>query len=301
MYHLRVGTEMPPKMRTASRGIRRFNTPNDVTEGPCASFSRSSGRGGPRGRIIWPQGSQSSSERRAGTSFGDTGSDYPKVPTATLEEIAAGFFEDSDYQPYEEIDRGNVMVTLGEFMKLKPPSFLGAKSTEDSQVFLDEMDKICTALDCSSCRAVELTGFRLTEAFMDRFLPESVKDTKAQEFETLMQTERERIKRKIEVGHTEIGVERERSKRNRGEESSRYKDHSRGKDVNIAGQQGRRDGNLLRGSTFSNPPNQRRNFQFRSPPRSSDFSGVNYIRAMSNGMTNSNPRQSGSGSFLHFL
>ncbi|WRX28545.1 zinc finger protein [Theobroma cacao] len=96
-------------------------------------------------------------------------------------------FEDSDYQPYEEIDWENVMVTLGEFMKLKPPSFLGAKSTEDSQVFLDEMDNICTALDCSSCRAVELIGFRLTEAFMDRFLPESVKDTKAQEFETLMQ------------------------------------------------------------------------------------------------------------------
>ncbi|EOX99911.1 Uncharacterized protein TCM_008910, partial [Theobroma cacao] len=123
-------------------------------------------------------------------------------------------FEDSDYQPYEEIDRGNVMLTLGDFMKLKPPSFSGAKSIEDPQVFLDKMDKIYTTLGCSSHRAVELIGFRLTEvaqiwfatlkrcrpfssasftweeftqAFLDRFLPESVRYAKAHEFKTLMQ------------------------------------------------------------------------------------------------------------------
>ncbi|EOY16839.1 Uncharacterized protein TCM_035732 [Theobroma cacao] len=167
-------------------------------------------------------------------------------------------FEDSDYQSYEEINWGNVMVTLGEFMKLKPPSFLGAKSTEDPQVFLDEMDKICTALGCSSHQVVELTGFRMmevvqiwfatlkhcrlpgsapfswekfTQAFMDRFLLESVRDAKAQEFETLMQalgmtvsdydiqftqlsrytpylvqTERERIKRFIKGLHRTIYI-----------------------------------------------------------------------------------------------
>ncbi|EOY08662.1 Uncharacterized protein TCM_023639 [Theobroma cacao] len=190
---------------------------------------------------------------------------------------------------------------------------------------------------------------------MDRFLLESVRDAKAQEFETLVQaprmivsnydiqftqlsryapylvqTERERIKRfikglhrpiyrilvsqrftsypevvdaarKIEAGHTEVRVERERSKKNQGEGSSKYRDPSRGEDVNIAGQQGQRDGNLLRGSAFFSPPNQRKNFQFRSPPRSSDFSGVTYKWAMSNGITNSNPRQSGRwGSFCTF-
>ncbi|EOY00337.1 Uncharacterized protein TCM_010187 [Theobroma cacao] len=188
-----------------------------------ATKEGSSERGGPIGQIARPQSSQSFSKRRADTSFGDTGGDYPEVPTATLEEIAAGLqgltqecaefkrqgvcqpnetmgssFEDSDYQPYKEIDRGNVMVTLGEG-------------------------------------------------------------------------------------------------------SFRYKNPSRGKDVDIAGQPGQRDGNLLRGSTFSSPPNQRRNFQFRSPPHSSDFSGINYRWAMSSGMTNLNPRQSGQwGRFCTF-
>ncbi|EOY25966.1 Uncharacterized protein TCM_027334 [Theobroma cacao] len=221
------------------------------------------------------------------------------VPVLGIREVIILSFKDSDYQPYEEIDRGNVMVTLGDFMKLKPPSFSGAKSTEDPQVFLDEIDKICTALGCFSRGAVELTGFRLTkamqiwfatlkccrpsgstpliweeftQAFMDRFLLESL----SRYAPYLVQTERERIKkfikglhwpiyrilvsqiftsypkvvdvaRKIKAKRKEVGVERERSKRNRGEGSSKYKDPSRGKDANIVGQLGRRDGNLLRG------------------------------------------------------
>lgn len=262
-------------------------------------------------------------------------------------ETMGSSFEDLDYQPCKEIDWGNVTVTLGEFMKLKPFSFSGVKSTEDPQVFLDEMDKICTALGCSSHQIVELTGFRLTDvaqiwfsmlkrckppsfapltweeftqAFINRFLLENMRDAKSHEFETLIQvpgmtvsdydiqftklsryasylvqTERERIKRfikglhrpiyrilvsqtfrsypeivdafkKIEAGRTKVRVERERSKRNRGEGSFRYKDPNRGKDANVVGQPGRRDGNLLGGSTFSSPLNQRINFQFRSPP-----------------------------------
>ncbi|EOY14216.1 Uncharacterized protein TCM_033634 [Theobroma cacao] len=151
---------MPPRTRATSRGIRGFNALDEAMEGPIASFSRSSGRGGPRGQIVGPQGNQSSSERRACTSFGDTGGDYPEVPIATLKEIAIGLrgltqdftefkrqrvyqpnetmrssFEDLDYQPYEEIDQGNVMVTLGEFMKLKSPSFSSAKSTKIHKYF----------------------------------------------------------------------------------------------------------------------------------------------------------------------
>ncbi|WRX16069.1 hypothetical protein QQP08_008556 [Theobroma cacao] len=146
-------------------------------------------------------------------------------------------FEDSDYQPYKEIDRGNVMVTLGDFMKLKPLSFSGVKSIEDPQVFLDEIDKICTALGCSSHWAVELTSFRLTKAPGMTMSDYDIQFTQLSRYAPYMvQTERERIKR--------------------------------GKNVDIAGQPGRRDGNLLRGSTFSSPPNQRRNFQFRSPPHS---------------------------------
>ncbi|EOY14302.1 Uncharacterized protein TCM_033651 [Theobroma cacao] len=105
----------------------------------------------------------------------------------------------------------------------------------------------------------------------------------------------------MEEGITEVEVERERSKRNRGEGSSRCRDPSRGKNANVVGQPSLRDGNLLKGSSFFSAPNQRRNFQFCSPPRSSDFSGINYRRVIRSGMTNSNPRQSGQwGPFCTF-
>ncbi|EOY19968.1 Uncharacterized protein TCM_045371 [Theobroma cacao] len=254
---------------TALRRMRRFNAPDYTTKGPHAFFSKSSGRGGLRGRMAEPESSQSTSERRTGTSFGDTGGDYPEVPTATLEEIVVGL-QGFGCQPYEEIDRGNVMVTLGDFMKLKPPSFSGAKSTEDPQVFLDEMDKICTALGCSSRQVVELTSFRLTEASGMTVSDYDIQFTQLSRYASYMvQTERERIKRfikrlhrpiyrilvsrrftsypevvdaarKIEAGCTEVGVERERSKRNQGEGSFRYKDPSRSKDVNIVDYQVKR-------------------------------------------------------------
>ncbi|WRX14044.1 Retrotransposon gag domain - like 10 [Theobroma cacao] len=316
------GIEMLPRSRASFRGIKGFNAPDDTMEGPRASFFRSSGRGGHREEIA--TGFRGLTQEFA---------EFRRYGVYKPNEIMGSSFEDSDYQPYEEIDRGNVMLTLGDFMKLKPPSFSGVKSKEDPQVFLDEMDKIYTTLGCSSHRAVELIGFRLTEvaqiwfdmlkrcrpsssasftweeftqAFMDRFLPESVRYAKAQEFKTLMQAPGMTIilvfqrftsypevvdaARKIEAGHREVGVEREGSKRNRGEGSSRYRDPSSGKDTNIVGQPGRSDGNLLKGSAFSSPLNQRRNFQFRSPPRNNDFSGINYRMAMSSGMTNSNPR-----------
>lgn len=79
-----LGTEMPLRTQATSKGIRGFNAPNDAIEGPRASLCRSSGGGGPRGRIFEPQGSQSSSERKVGTNYGDTRGDYPEVPTATL-------------------------------------------------------------------------------------------------------------------------------------------------------------------------------------------------------------------------
>ena len=77
-------------------------------------------------------------------------------------------------------------------------------------------DRLCTALGCSPVRAVELTSYQLTgvaykwyksllrsqlassptldwskfyNAFVERFMPESLRDAKAREFELLKQTE----------------------------------------------------------------------------------------------------------------
>ncbi|XP_073219759.1 uncharacterized protein [Cicer arietinum] len=106
--------------------------------------------------------------------------------------------------------------SLPDFMKLKPPTFSGSSATEDPQQFIDSLERLWRALGCSEVRAVELTSFQLigvardwfdivshgrqvgspplawrefSQLFMARFLPESVRDGLAHEFERLEQTE----------------------------------------------------------------------------------------------------------------
>ncbi|XP_073226982.1 uncharacterized protein [Cicer arietinum] len=108
-----------------------------------------------------------------------------------------------------------IEVTLPDFMKLKPPTFSGSSATEDPQQFIDSLERLWRALGCSEVRAVELTSFQLigvardwfdivshgrqvgspplawrefSQLFMARFLPESVRDGLAHEFERLEQT-----------------------------------------------------------------------------------------------------------------
>ena len=86
----------------------------------------------------------------------------------------------------------------------------------DPQDFVDVCDRLCTALGCSPVMAVELKSYQLTgvayewyksllrsrpvghptlewpefyNAFVERFMPESLRDAKAREFELLKQTE----------------------------------------------------------------------------------------------------------------
>ena len=93
--------------------------------------------------------------------------------------------------------------------------FSGIEHDVDPQNFVDVCDHLCTAFRCSSIRAVELTSYQLTEvayewyksllrsqptssptldwsefynAFVERFMLESLRDAKAREFELLKQT-----------------------------------------------------------------------------------------------------------------
>ncbi|KAJ1438629.1 Zinc finger, CCHC-type [Sesbania bispinosa] len=113
---------------------------------------------------------------------------------------------------------GGIEVTLAEFMKLKPPTFSGSNANEDPQRFIDGLERLWRALGCSDIRVVELASFQLegvaydwfdtlthgrlvgspllawgefSRLFMARFLPESVRDGLAHEFERLEQTEEE--------------------------------------------------------------------------------------------------------------
>ena len=95
--------------------------------------------------------------------------------------------------------------------------FSGIEHNTDSQDFVDICDQLCTALGCSPFRAMELTSYQLTgvayewyksllrsrpaghptlewpefyKAFVERFMPESLRDAKAREFELLKQLAR---------------------------------------------------------------------------------------------------------------
>ena len=106
---------------------------------------------------------------------------------------------------------------MQEFRKLHPPIFLGTEPNPNPTGFIEEYDRICQALGCSPVRAVQLVSFQLqdiayfwyqsyyrnrpvtapplqwtefSEAFLIWFLPESVRDARAREFETLVQADR---------------------------------------------------------------------------------------------------------------
>ena len=103
-------------------------------------------------------------------------------------------------------------VSLYEFLRNKPFVFSGIGHDTDPQDFVDVCDRLCTALGCSPVRAVELRSYQLIgvayelykgllrsrsmgcptlewpefyNAFVERFMPESLRDDKAREFELL--------------------------------------------------------------------------------------------------------------------
>src|SRR5215813_4684861 len=105
-------------------------------------------------------------------------------------------------------------VSFAEFFGMHPPKFTGTDSSIDPQRFIEESHRICKALKCSPVRSVELVSYQLkdvaygwfsefseeredvpllwpefSQAFMRRFLPKSVRDAKAREFECLEQTD----------------------------------------------------------------------------------------------------------------
>ena len=108
-----------------------------------------------------------------------------------------------------------VKVPLSEFLKLTPPTFKGVDNSEDPQQFLDSVWCRCEAMGCTDHRVVTLTSFRLegevvvkwyeskrgeravssppmewkefSEMFLERFLPESVREARSYEFEKLVQ------------------------------------------------------------------------------------------------------------------
>ncbi|XP_016476094.1 uncharacterized protein LOC107797699 [Nicotiana tabacum] len=110
---------------------------------------------------------------------------------------------------------GNKEVSLHEFLKLKSPKFTGFDNSADPQGFLDGTLKALRALGCSSERAVELAAYKLenmantwcetvllerpagappltwdefTKLFKNYFLPDSLMQQYARDFERLVQT-----------------------------------------------------------------------------------------------------------------
>ena len=105
-------------------------------------------------------------------------------------------------------------MSLYEFWRNKPSVFLGIKHDADPHDFVDVCDHLSMTLGCSPVRSVELTSYQLTgvvyewyksllrsrpagsptldwfefyNAFVERFMPESLRDAKVREFELLKQ------------------------------------------------------------------------------------------------------------------
>ncbi|KAF7814510.1 DNA/RNA polymerases superfamily protein [Senna tora] len=107
------------------------------------------------------------------------------------------------------------IVTLPQFLKLKPPTFSGSDANQDPEEFIDDVERVCEALGCSGQRYVELVSYQLRDVarswgtsyikgrqvgalpldwgefkkdFLERFLPESVREARAREFLLFKQT-----------------------------------------------------------------------------------------------------------------
>nr|XP_016455149.1 PREDICTED: uncharacterized protein LOC107779268 [Nicotiana tabacum] len=110
---------------------------------------------------------------------------------------------------------GNKDVSLQEFLKLKSPKFTGSDNSADPQSFLDGTLKALRALECSSERVAKLAAYKLedmantwyetillgrsagappltwdefTKLFKNHFLPDSLMQQYARDFERLVQT-----------------------------------------------------------------------------------------------------------------
>ena len=98
-------------------------------------------------------------------------------------------------------------VTLHDFRQNNPSIFTGIDLNSDPQDFLDVCSRLCVAFGCSPARAVELTDFQFQgvayrwyetllrsrpvgnlslllaefyDMFLERFLPDSLRETKAE-------------------------------------------------------------------------------------------------------------------------
>ncbi|XP_070054002.1 uncharacterized protein [Nicotiana tomentosiformis] len=139
----------------------------------------------------------------------------PPVPTVALHADGGSLAPQATLQtqaPAQTPTFGNKEVSLQEFLKLKSPKFTGSDNSADPQSFLDGTLKALRALGCSSERAVELATYKLedmaniwyetvllgrpvgaapltwdefTKLFMNHFLPDSLMQKYASDFERL--------------------------------------------------------------------------------------------------------------------
>ena len=63
----------------------------------------------------------------------------------------------------QALQRRELIVSLHDFRKLHPPTLTGVETSLDPCGFIEESDRICTVLGCSSERAVELVSFQMRD------------------------------------------------------------------------------------------------------------------------------------------
>ncbi|XP_069150162.1 uncharacterized protein [Solanum lycopersicum] len=108
----------------------------------------------------------------------------------------------------------NIADRLRDFTRMNPPIFIGAKTSEDPQEFIDELHKILVAMGATDIEKAELASYQLKDvaqtwckmwrdsrvlggvpvtwelfktAFLERFFPREMKEVKVEEFINLKQ------------------------------------------------------------------------------------------------------------------
>ncbi|KAJ1431582.1 Retrotransposon gag domain [Sesbania bispinosa] len=205
---------MPPRTRIPARR----EASGESASQPHDPLQKGRGRGRSQGR-------QGVNAARHGSAVGVANAEVVQQFVGVVAEQQQGNQQQNldGQQGVRQVDQqpgamaGGIEVTLAKFMKLKPPTFSESNANEDPQRFIDGLERLWRALGCSDIRAVELASFQLesvaydwfntvtrgrsvgspslawgefSRLFMVRFLPESVRDGLAHEFERLEQTER---------------------------------------------------------------------------------------------------------------
>lgn len=202
-----AGTSVPAGIDAAAvRPTHVMQTRNGVrTSGPAIATEV------PPAPTSHPRGPRTATTRARSPEGDVTNAEFRKT-MQMLAQIVSSQSSRSGNASSAQVSADTSRVT--QFMRLNPPVFTGSKPEEDPQDFIDEMEKIFRVMHASNTEGVELAAYQLkgvayqwydqweeirgedvalavwedfSQAFLDHFFPQELREAKAEEFVNLKQ------------------------------------------------------------------------------------------------------------------